>query len=228
MPDSSMHSGLKGTDVGVGGGVNFASAAGNFVTSTKAGVGGLGAPGGRTGDETEIGETIALSRVGALEITSFSVGVLYNGAKFGGGAESARVQAFLGAALAATSVLQVDATNDTLAAFAGTGLGQAVADLGHLFQRGAACFEHRAQVELALARLRFQFGIGQQTAIRSDGDLPRHEEQLAGADARALGAAPRRSASRLEQPQRFHGRMAQRMASGAPIEPVAPTIGTGL
>ncbi|MCU0923510.1 MAG: hypothetical protein MUF16_24835 [Burkholderiaceae bacterium] len=108
------------------------------------------------------------------------------------------------------------------------GLGQVDRDLGHLLQRGAAGFEHGAQVGQALVDLRFQVGMGQRAAIRGDGDLPRHEQQLAGADAGAVGAARRRTAGRLDRPQRLHRPKAQRMASGAPIEPVAPTIGTGL
>lgn len=123
--DSSMYAGLNGTNAGVIGGVSFASAAGNFVTKTKAGFSGLGVTGGRTGDEIDIGETITLSWANAMQITSFSVAVLYNGDEFGDWAESAQVQAYNGAALVATGVLQVHATNDTQASFTGTGFGSA-------------------------------------------------------------------------------------------------------
>lgn len=121
--DSSMYATLSGTKGGVIGGVTFASAAGNFVTKTKGGISGLGVTGGRTGDEIDIGETVTLTWANGLKITTFSVGVLYNGREFGDWAEMAQVRAYSGANLLAVGVLQVDPINDTLAAFTGTGFG---------------------------------------------------------------------------------------------------------
>lgn len=121
--DSSMYPTLSGTNGAVIGGVTFASASGNFITKTKAGISGLGVTGGRTNDEIDIRETITMSWVGALQIKQFSVGVLYNGPEFGDWAETAKVKAYNGGSLVFTGLLQVDATNDTLATFTGTGFG---------------------------------------------------------------------------------------------------------
>jgi PEP-CTERM motif len=121
--DSSMYATLSDTNAGVIGGVSFASASGNFITKTKSGISGLGVTGGRTNDEIDIRETITMSWVGGLKITSFSVGVLYNGPEFGDWAETAQVRAWNGDTMIGTGVLQVDATNNTLATFTGTGFG---------------------------------------------------------------------------------------------------------
>jgi hypothetical protein len=121
--DSSMYATLSGTNGGVIGGVTFASAAGNFVTKTKAGISGLGVTGGRTGDEIDIGETVTMSWAQGMKITQFSVGVLYNGPEFGDWAEKAQVTAWSGDMLVGVGVLQVDAVNDTMASFSGTGFG---------------------------------------------------------------------------------------------------------
>ncbi len=79
--------------------------------------------GGRTSNEIDIGETITMSWTGPLQITSFAVGMLFNGPEFADWAEKAQVQAWNGVTLVATGLLQVDATNDTLAHFTGTGFG---------------------------------------------------------------------------------------------------------
>jgi hypothetical protein len=123
--DASMYATLSGTNGGTIGGVTFASAAGNFITKTAGtpSISGLGVTGGRTGDEIDIRETITMSWAGGLQITQFSVGVLYNGPEFGDWAEMAQVEAYSGASLLYTGILQVDATNDTLASFTGTGFG---------------------------------------------------------------------------------------------------------
>jgi hypothetical protein len=122
--DSSMYATLSGTNGGVIGGVTFASAAGNFAIKTKDSVAvGLGVTGGRTGDEIDIRETVTMTWATGLKITSFAVGVLYNGPEFGDWAETAQVKAWNGNNLLFTGLLQVDATNDTLATFTGTGFG---------------------------------------------------------------------------------------------------------
>jgi hypothetical protein len=121
--DSSMYATLSGTNGAVIGGVTFASASGKFITKTKAGISGLGVTGGRTNDEIDIRETVTMTWVQGLKITSFAVGVLYNGPEFGDWAETAQVRAWNGDMLVGTGVLQVDATNNTLASFTGTGFG---------------------------------------------------------------------------------------------------------
>jgi hypothetical protein len=123
--DSSMYATLSGTNGGVIGGVTFASAAGKFKTKTAGtpSISGLGVTGGRTGDEIDTDETVTMSWVGGLKITSFSVGVLYNGPEFNDWAEIAQVKAWNGATLVGTGLLQVDATGTTSAGFTGTGFG---------------------------------------------------------------------------------------------------------
>lgn len=123
--DSTMYLTLAGTSGSTISGVSFASAAGNFIVKSggSPGVSGLGVTGGRTNDEIDIGETITMSWTGPLQITSFAVGMLFNGPEFADWAEKAQVKAWYGATLVATGVLQVDATNDTLANFTGTGFG---------------------------------------------------------------------------------------------------------
>lgn len=123
--DASMYPTLAGTNAGTISGVSFASAAGNFILKSGGtpSVSGLGVTGGRTNDEIDIGETITMSWTGPLQITSFAIGMLYNGPEFADWAEIAQVQAWNGATLVATGLLQVDATNDTLAYFTGTGFG---------------------------------------------------------------------------------------------------------
>jgi hypothetical protein len=121
--DSSMYATLSGTNGGVIGGVSFASASGNFITKTKADISGLGVTGGRTADEIDIRETITMSWATGMKITSFSVGTLYNGPEFADWAERAQVTAWSGDMMVGVGVLEVDATNDTLATFNGTGFG---------------------------------------------------------------------------------------------------------
>lgn len=121
--DATMYGTLSGGNGTTIGAVTFASAAGNFITKTTAGISGLGVTGGRTNDEIDVGETVTMSWTGGLKITSFSVGVLYNGPEFGDWAEIAKVKAYSGANLVATGFLQVDATNDVLATFSNTGFG---------------------------------------------------------------------------------------------------------
>jgi hypothetical protein len=123
--DSSMYSTLSGTNGAVIGGVTFTSAPRNFSTKTLGtpSTTGLGVAGGRTGGEIDIDETVTMSWVNGLTITSFSVGVLYNGPEFGDWVETAQVQAYSGANLLFTGILRGDATNNTVANFTGTGFG---------------------------------------------------------------------------------------------------------
>lgn len=123
--DSSMYPALSGTNGSTIGGVTFASASGKFITKTRGtpSISGLGVTGGRTNDEIDIGETVTMNWVGALQIKQFSVGVLYNGPEFGDWTETAQVKAYNGATLLFTGVLQVDATGTTGASFNGTSFG---------------------------------------------------------------------------------------------------------
>lgn len=125
--DSSMYPTLVGTNGGTIGGVTFGTNAGKtFTQKTKAGISGLGVSGGRTNDEIDIDETIGMGWSNGLVITSFAVGVLYNGPEFGDWAEKARVTARNGDTVVGTGYLQVDATNNTLATFTGTGFGTVI------------------------------------------------------------------------------------------------------
>jgi len=121
--DASMYPTLVGTNGATIAGVSFASAAGNFIQKSQGGISGLGVTGGRTGDEIDIGETITLSWVAGLKITSFSVGLLFNGPEYGDWAEVAQVTAWYGQQQVGLGVLQVHATDNTIATFTGTGFG---------------------------------------------------------------------------------------------------------
>jgi len=122
--DSSMYPTLVGTNGGAIGDVTFGTNAGKtFVQKTKAGISGLGVSGGRTGDEIDIDETVGMGWANGLVITSFSVGVLYNGPEFGDWAEIAKVTARNGNDIVGIGYLQVDATDNMLATFTGTGFG---------------------------------------------------------------------------------------------------------
>jgi hypothetical protein len=125
--DSSMYPTLVGTNGGTIAGVTFGTNAGKtFVQKTKSGISGLGVSGGRTGDEIDMDETVGMGWASGLLITSFSVGVLYNGPEFGDWAEIAKVTARNGNTVVGVGLLQVDATNNTLASFTGTGFGTVI------------------------------------------------------------------------------------------------------
>jgi hypothetical protein len=116
--DASMYPTLVGSNGATIGGVTFGTNAGKtFVEKTKGGFSGLGVSGGRTGDEIDMDETVGMGWANGLTITSFSVGVLYNGPEFGDFAEIAKVTARNGDAVVGVGLLQVDATNNTLATF---------------------------------------------------------------------------------------------------------------
>lgn len=125
--DSSMYPTLVGTNGGVIGGVTFGTNNGKtFVQKTKSGISGLGVSGGRTGDEIDMDETVGMGWATGLTITSFSVGVLYNGPEFGDWAEIAKVTARNGNTIVGVGLLQVDASNNMLATFSGTGFGTVI------------------------------------------------------------------------------------------------------
>jgi len=116
--DSSMYPTLSGTNGGTIGDVTFGTNAGKtFVQKTKADISGLGVSGGRTGDEIDMDETVGMGWANGLVITSFSVGVLYNGQEFGDWAEIAKVTARNGNTVVGVGLLQVDASDDTKATF---------------------------------------------------------------------------------------------------------------
>lgn len=121
--DASMYPALVGGNGATIGAVSFASAAGNFVQKSQGSISGLGVTGGRTGDEIDTNETITMSWIAGLNITSFSVGLLFNGPEYGDWAEVAMVTAWNGQQQVGTGLLKVDATNNTLATFTGTGFG---------------------------------------------------------------------------------------------------------
>lgn len=124
--DSSMYGAIvAGGNNATVGAVNFTSTPGNFITKTVFGSTGLGVTGGRTGDEIDIGETVALAWAHGQVIKSFSVAVLFNGSEYSDWAEIAQVKAYHGATLLGTGVLQVDAVADNVATFTGTGFGGA-------------------------------------------------------------------------------------------------------
>ncbi len=134
--DSSMYAAIvAGGNNATVGAVNFTSTPGNFITKTVFGSTGLGVTGGRTGNEIDIGESIALSWANGQVIKSFSVSVLFNGPEYKDWAEIAQVKAFHGATLIGTGMLQVDAVADNVATFSGTGFGGvsnlALADSSH-------------------------------------------------------------------------------------------------
>ena len=134
--DSSMYGAIvAGGNNATVGMVNFTSTPGNFITKTVFGASGLGVTGGRTGNEIDIGETVALSWANAQVIKSFSVSVLFNGPEYHDWSEIAQVKAYHGATLVATGQLQVDAVLDNMATFSGTGFGSvsnlALADGSH-------------------------------------------------------------------------------------------------
>ncbi len=135
--DASMYPALAGTNGGTINGVTFASAAGNFIVKTRGtpSISGLGVTGGRTNDEIDIRETITMSWAGGLQITSFAVGVLYNGPEFADWAETAQVTAWNGDNLVGTGMLQVAATGTDMASFTGTGFGS-VANLSPATEAG--------------------------------------------------------------------------------------------
>ncbi len=121
--DASMYPTLVGGNGATIGGVQFSSAAGNFVQKSQGGISGLGVTGGRTSDELDTDETITLSWATGLKITSFSVGLLFNGPEYADWAEIAQVTAWNGDRQIGVGLLMVDADNDTLATFIGTGFG---------------------------------------------------------------------------------------------------------
>lgn len=121
--ESSMYPALVGSNGATIGAVSFASAAGNFVQKSQGGISGLGVTGGRTGDEIDIGETVTMSWAAGLKITSFSVGLLFNGPEYGDWAEVAQVTAWNGQQQVGLGLLKVDATDNTAATFTGTGFG---------------------------------------------------------------------------------------------------------
>jgi hypothetical protein len=139
--DASMYASIvAGGNNATVGAVTFTSAAtparaANFITKTLFGQSGLGVTGGRTGDEIDIDETVAMNWAGATAIKSFSVSVLFNGPEYSDWSEIAQVTAYNGAVLVGTGLLQVDATADNVAAFSGTGFGSvsnvALADNAH-------------------------------------------------------------------------------------------------
>lgn len=133
--DASMYPTLVGGSGATIGGVSFASAAGNFVQKSQGGISGLGVTGGRTGDEIDIGETITLSWAAGLKITSFSVGLLFNGPEYGDWAEVAQVTAWNGQQQVGVGLLKVHATDDAIATFTGTGFGS-VANLAPAVEGG--------------------------------------------------------------------------------------------
>lgn len=135
--DASMYATLSGTNGAVIGGVTFASAAGNFITKTLGtpSISGLGVTGGRTGDEIDIRETVTMSWANGLTITSFAVGVLFNGPEYGDWSEIAQVTAWNGQNQVGVGMLQVDASGTTQATFSGTGFGS-VSNLSPATQAG--------------------------------------------------------------------------------------------
>ncbi len=112
--DSSMYGSISGSNNATVNGVTFTSTGGSFITKSALGVSGLGITGGRTGDEIDVGETAAMA-FSATVIGNFVVSYLYNGPEFGDWAEIAQVTAFNGANQVGLGLLQVDATNNTLA-----------------------------------------------------------------------------------------------------------------
>ncbi len=123
--DSTMYGTLAGTNAGTISGVSFASAAGNFIVKSGGTptVSGLGVTGGRTSNEIDIGETITMSWTGPLQITSFAVGMLFNGPEFADFSEIAQVTAWNGSLSVGIGVLQVAASGTTSATFTGTTFG---------------------------------------------------------------------------------------------------------
>lgn len=121
--DSSMYPTLVGTNGSTIGGVSFASAAGNFVQKSQGGISGLGVTGGRTNDEIDIGETVTMSWAAGLKITSFSVGLLFNGPEYADWAEVGQVTAWNGQQQVGLGLLKVHATDNATATFTGTGFG---------------------------------------------------------------------------------------------------------
>lgn len=121
--DASMYPSLVGGTGATINGVQFSSASGNFVQKSQNAISGLGVTGGRTDDELDTDETITLSWATGLTITSFSVGLLFNGPEYADWAEIAQVTAWNGGQQVGIGLLQVHATNDVLATFTGTGFG---------------------------------------------------------------------------------------------------------
>jgi hypothetical protein len=82
-----------------GGVINWsiAPAGRNFQKKTGGGYTGVGISGGRTGDEIDIDETLIGTASAAFILTSFTVGVLYDGPEFGDVQEIARVTVTLAA-----------------------------------------------------------------------------------------------------------------------------------
>lgn len=165
--DASMYASIvAGGNNATVGAVTFTSAAtparaANFTTKTLFGQSGLGVTGGRTGDEIDIDETVAMSWAGGTAIKSFSVSVLFNGPEYSDWAEIAQVTAYNGAVLVGTGQLQVDASADNLATFSGTGFGTvsniALADSAN----GGAWLVSNPFGNAAITRLEF-------TAVTSD------------------------------------------------------------
>lgn len=119
--DASMYTSLVGGNGATINGVQFTSAAGNFVQKGQGGISGLGVTGGRTSDELDTDETITLNWATGLTITRFTVGLLFNGPEYADWAEIAQVTAWNGQQQVGLGLLQVHATNDMLATFTGTG-----------------------------------------------------------------------------------------------------------
>ena len=108
--DASMYPSLVGTSGATVGGVSFASASGSFIQKSQGGISGLGVTGGRTADVLDVGETITMSWATGLKVTSFSVGLLFNGPEYGDWAEIAQVTAWNGQQQIGLGLLRVDAT----------------------------------------------------------------------------------------------------------------------
>jgi len=71
------------------------SASQKFQTKTLGGYTGVGLTGGRTGDEIDIGESLKGSFAQAVQVTSFSLSVLFDGPEYGDVNEIAQVTANL-------------------------------------------------------------------------------------------------------------------------------------
>ena len=138
--DSSMYPTLVGGNGATIGGVSFASAAGNFIKKSQGGFSGLGVTGGRTGDEIDTNETITLSWAAGLTISGFSVALLFNGPEYNDWAEVAKVTAWNGEQKVGVGLLKVDATNNTLATFTGTGFGS-VSNLAPAVEGGGGAWQ---------------------------------------------------------------------------------------
>lgn len=112
---SDFTNGLNAQTIG---GINWTSAPGNFQQKTMGGFTGVGITGGRTGDEIDIGETLAGTSLTPFAINSITLGVLFNGPEFGDVNEVAQITINMG-----PLVFTLTATADTTAVLSNPALG---------------------------------------------------------------------------------------------------------